>query len=88
MEKELLDRLSLLGSMEKELLDRLSLLANDEAFFDLQMKTEELRRKIADDIEFDGEACPGDEVRLTLFEARQAKYEEFKAAQTKQKEAS
>ena len=50
MEKELLDRLSLLGSMEKELLDRLSLLANDEAFFDIQMKTEELRRKIADDI--------------------------------------
>ena len=64
--------------MEQELLDRLSLLASDEAFFDLQMKTEELRRKIAEDIEFDGEPYPGDKVRLTLFEARLAKYELFK----------
>ena len=74
--------------MEQELLDRLSLLASDEAFFDLQMKTEELRGKIAEDIEFDGEPCPGDKVRLTLFEARLAKYELFKAAQTERKEAS
>jgi len=74
--------------MERELLDRLSLLANDEAFFDLQMKTKELRRKIADDIEFDGEPYPGDEVRLTLFEAKLAKYEEFKAAQREKKDAS
>lgn len=29
-----------------------------------------------------------DEVRLTLFEARLAKYELFKAAQTERKEAS
>jgi hypothetical protein len=74
--------------MEQELLDRLPLLASDEAFFDLHMKTEELRRKIAEDIEFDGEPYPGDEVRLTLFEARLAKYELFKAAQTERKEAS
>jgi len=74
--------------MEQELLDRLSLLASDEAFFDLQVKTEELRRKIAEDIAFDGEPYPGDEVRLTLFEARLAKYELFKAAQTERKEAS
>ena len=74
--------------MEQELLDRLSLLASDEAFFDLQMKTEELRRKIAEDIQCDGEPYPGDEVRLTLFEARLAKYELFKAAQTERKEAS
>ena len=74
--------------MEQELLNRLSLLASDEAFFDLQMKTEELRRKITEDIEFDGEPYPGDEVRLTLFEARLAKYELFKAAQTERTEAS
>jgi len=74
--------------MERELLDRLSLLASDEAFFDLQIKTEELRQKIADDIEFDGEPYPGDEVRLKLFEAKLAKYQEFKAAQTEAKEAS
>ena len=74
--------------MEKELLDRLSLLESDEAFFDLQMKTQELRRKIADDIEFDGEPYPGDEVRLTLCEARLAKFLEFKAAQTGKKETS
>jgi len=73
--------------MERELLDRLSLLSNDEAYFDLQMKTEELRRKIADDIELDGEPHPGDEVRLTLFEAKLAKYLEFKAAQSETKEA-
>ena len=46
--------------MERELLDRLPLLESEEAFFDLQLRTEELRRKIADDIEFDGKPYPGD----------------------------
>ena len=74
--------------MERELLDRLPLLESEEAYFDLQLRTEELRRKIADDIEFDGKPYPGDEVRLTLFEARLEKYQQFKVSETEQQEAS